>query len=91
MSDAENQLLDAFATALRRQRLVLGLSQEEMAARAGVSMRYISLLESRRHQPSLRTIQKLCAVMGVTMAEFIAEVEAAFPETRQESQQATRN
>ena len=83
MSDTETQLLDALATALRRRRLALGLSQEEMAAQAGVSMRYISLLESRRHQPSLKTIQKLCSVMGVTMAAFIAEVEAALPEPRQ--------
>ena len=83
MSDTETQLLDAFATALRRRRQALGLSQEEMAAQAGVSMRYISLLESRRHQPSLKTIQKLCAVMGVTMAAFLAEVEATLPEPRQ--------
>ena len=83
MSDTETQLLDAFAAALRRRRLALGLSQEEMAAQAGVSMRYISLLESRRHQPSLKTIQKLCAVMGITMAAFMAEVEAVLPEPRQ--------
>jgi transcriptional regulator with XRE-family HTH domain len=83
MLDTETQLLDAFATALRKRRLALNLSQEEMAAQAGVSMRYISLLESRRHQPSLKTIQKLCAVMGMTMAAFIAEVEAALPESRQ--------
>ena len=82
MSETEAQLLDAFAKALRKQRLALDLSQEELAARAGVSMRYISLLESRRHQPSLKTIQKICAVMGVTMSAFMAEVEAGLPEAR---------
>ena len=79
MSETEAQLLEAFAKALRKRRLALDLSQEEMAAQAGVSMRYISLLESRRHQPSLKTIQKLCAVMGVTMSAFLAEVEASAP------------
>lgn len=79
MSDADTQLLDAIAKTLRQRRQALGLSQEELAARAGMSMRYVSLLESRRHQPSLRTIRGLCAGLGVTMTEFVREVEASLP------------
>lgn len=79
MSVTDAQLLDAIAKTLRQKRLSLGLSQEELAARAGVSMRYVSLLESRRHQPSLKTIHGLCAGLGVTMTEFVGEVEASLP------------
>lgn len=79
MSDTDAQLLDAIAKTLRQRRLALGLSQEELAARAGVSMRYVSLLESRRHQPSLKTIHGLCAGLGVTMTEFVGEVESSLP------------
>lgn len=77
MMGTNEPLLDAFAQVLRTRRHASDLSQEELADRAGVSMRYISLLESRRHQPSLATVQGLCAGLGITMAEFIAEIEAA--------------
>jgi len=39
-------------------------------------MRYVSLLESCRHQPSLSTLKGLCDGMGVVMSEFIVAVEA---------------
>lgn len=75
MMNAEDALLDAFAKTLRKQRIAAGLSQEELAHRAGVSMRYVSLLESRRHQPSLATIQGLCRGLGLSMADLITAVE----------------
>ena len=76
MPDADDALLEAFAKTLRKQRNAAGLSQEELAHRAGVSMRYVSLLESRRHQPSLATIHGLCQGLGLSMVELIGAVEA---------------
>ena len=38
-------LVEAFATVLRRRRLAQDLSQEALARRADVSMRFVSLLE----------------------------------------------
>lgn len=75
MAGTDDKLLEAFARTLRQQRLAKGLSQEELAHRAGVSMRYISLLESRHHQPSLATVRGLCIGLGITMAEFVQQVE----------------
>ncbi|MGR3759234.1 helix-turn-helix domain-containing protein [Roseobacteraceae bacterium NS-SX3] len=74
-SSGEDALLSAFATVLRRYRRAAGISQEELAHRAGRSMRYISLLESCRHQPSLDTLFRLSAALDVTLAELITEVE----------------
>lgn len=74
--NADDKLISAFATVLRRERRRIGLSQEELAHRAGKSMRYVSLLESCRHQPSLSTLKGLCDGMGVTMTAFIIAVEA---------------
>ncbi|WJS84814.1 helix-turn-helix transcriptional regulator [Paracoccus sp. TOH] len=83
MPDADDALLEAFAKILRKQRNAAGLSQEELAHRAGVSMRYVSLLESRRHQPSLATIHGLCQGLGLSMVELIGAVEAEFSERGQ--------
>lgn len=69
-------LLTAFANVLRQERQKAGLSQEELAYRAGKSMRYVSLLESRRHQPSLATLKGLCDGMGLKMSDFVVAIEA---------------
>ncbi|RWR05090.1 helix-turn-helix domain-containing protein [Paenirhodobacter populi] len=71
----QSPLLAAYAKVLRRRRKEAGLSQEELAARAELSMRYVSLLESRKHQPSLAIMKALADVLGVTLTEMIAEAE----------------
>ena len=76
MAGTDDDLLDAFAKVLRQRRLARGLSLEELAHRAGVSMRYVSLLESRQHQPSLSTIRGLSLGLGTSMTEFIQEIES---------------
>jgi transcriptional regulator with XRE-family HTH domain len=76
MEKEEDQaLLEAFSRVLRKRRTEAGLSQEELAHRAGKSIRYISLLESRKHQPSLATLRRVCAGLGVSMKDFVSELE----------------
>lgn len=77
MSDENenDQLLNAFSATLRKARTEAGMSQEELAHRAGKSIRYISLLESRKHQPSLATLKSLCDGLGMSMSEFVADIE----------------
>ena len=74
--DEDHLLLDAFSRVLRRRRTEAGLSQEELAHLAGKSIRYISLLESRKHQPSLATFKRICVGLGVSMTDFMAEIES---------------
>lgn len=75
--ETENDaLLEAFSRELRKARTEAGVSQEELAHRAGKSIRYISLLESRKHQPSLATLKSICDGLGITMAEFITRIES---------------
>lgn len=85
MTETDDILLEAFSKTLRRRRQAKKLSQEELADLAGVSMRYISLLESRRHQPSLATLRGLCLGLGITMVEFMAEVEVGLPDHKPET------
>lgn len=72
----DDPLLVAFANVLRRRRQGLGLTQEELAYRAGLSIRYVSLLESRRHVPTLATLKALGDGLGVRLGELAGEVEA---------------
>jgi len=75
-NELENDaLLDAFSRELRRARTEAGISQEELAHRAGKSIRYISLLESRKHQPSLATLKSICDGLNIPLAEFVARLE----------------
>lgn len=70
-----DSLLMAYARVLRRYRKAIDLSQEELAFRAGLSMRYVSLLESGRHQPSLGTMKALSEALNTSLTTMIAEAE----------------
>ncbi len=53
---------------LREQR---GLSQEQLAARAGVSRGYLARLETARHDPTLNTLEKLAKALKIKVAELL--------------------
>ena len=57
---------------LRRLRKTRGESQPQLAARTGMSQKFISELENEKANPSLRTLSELAAHLGVTVAELIA-------------------
>ncbi|VDC31363.1 helix-turn-helix domain-containing protein [Pseudogemmobacter humi] len=76
MDGKNDPYLAALALVLREKRKSMGLSQEELAHRAGLSMRYVSLLESCRHQPTLATLRGLSAGLGLPLSALLAEVEA---------------
>ncbi len=68
-------LLSALASVLRKHRRALNISQEELAHRAGRSMRYVSLLETGKHQPTLDTLRRMSGVFGVPLSQLILEAE----------------
>jgi len=55
---------------LRAVRTAFGLSQRELAKRAGVTNGMISLIEQERVSPSIGSLQKVLAAFPMTMAEF---------------------
>jgi len=60
-----------------RIRLLRGARpQEEVAHAAGISTSTLSRLERGLHQPSLPTLRKLAAALGVSPAELIEEAES---------------
>ncbi|WP_240200110.1 MULTISPECIES: helix-turn-helix domain-containing protein [Paracoccus] len=75
MDTDPDTFLRAYARVLRRHRKDMNLSQEELAFRAGLSMRYVSLLESGKHQPSLSTMKALADALDTNLTAMIGEVE----------------
>ncbi len=76
MQGEPDNVLKVFAKVVRERRKALGLTQEEVAHRAGVSMRYISLIEGCKHYPSLQTIHGLSGSLDMSMSQLLAMVEA---------------
>lgn len=66
-----------FGEVLRRRRERARLTQEALAARAGLHRNYIGLLERGRRVPSLVVIDKLAAALQTTMANLLRSVESA--------------
>ncbi len=74
--DAPNSV--AFGTLLRRHRIAAGLTQEELAERAGVSARSIGDMERGViHTPRKDTVTRLAAALALSPADRAALVEAA--------------
>jgi transcriptional regulator with XRE-family HTH domain len=58
---------------LRRMRQARGLTEVELAKRARVTTGFISQLEHSQTVPSLHTLQRIAAVLGVSLTYFLLE------------------
>jgi len=57
-----------FGALVRTSRNRLGISQEELAGRAGLHRTYVADIERGARNPSLESIEKLAAALEMTMA-----------------------
>lgn len=81
MENSETKILRAmFGRTLREKRKAIGLSQEELAYRASLTPRYISLLECDKRQPTISTLYLLSEGLGISLSEFVTDIEMAMPE-----------
>jgi transcriptional regulator with XRE-family HTH domain len=76
MDRTDETLTAAFAEVLRRRRRAVGLTQEQLAEQADVSVRFISFLETNRRQPTLTILAALSRGLSITLAEFASDIEA---------------
>ncbi|MGE3806193.1 MAG: helix-turn-helix domain-containing protein [Gemmataceae bacterium] len=65
-----------FGAVLRRRREEAGLSQEELAEKAGLHRNYVGLLERGQRMPTILAVQQLAEALGTTLTGFLAEVES---------------
>ena len=67
---ATNDLKTLLGMAIKTQRASLGISQEELAHRAGLHRTYISDLERGARNPSVESIEKLAAALQIPVAKL---------------------
>lgn len=64
-------LKDVVATNLRRIRTAEKLTQEELAARAGISMRYVGMMERGTTSASITVMGKIADALEVEPAVLV--------------------
>ena len=64
-------LADRFANNLKVERLRRKLSQEALAAKAGLSVSYISMLERGQRTPPLDTLESIAKALAVNASTLL--------------------
>ncbi|MGK9235771.1 helix-turn-helix domain-containing protein [Inquilinus limosus] len=57
---------------LRRLRQASGLTQEELADRAGINRNYVGMLEREENSATVDMLEKLAEVLRIDPVEFLA-------------------
>lgn len=68
-----NPLKQVFGSNMRRQRLNLNISQEELSFRAGLHRNYISDVERGTRNVSIISMEKIANGLGVDVYELLKE------------------
>jgi len=58
------------------------VSQEQLALDSGLDRTYISLIERGAQSPTIRSVVKVVAVLGVKPSEIIVRMESFMPKQR---------
>lgn len=53
---------------IKARRIVLGISQEDLAEMSGVSIATIKTIETGKANPSLRTLESLAVILGLELS-----------------------
>ncbi|HZS21804.1 MAG TPA: helix-turn-helix transcriptional regulator [Pseudonocardiaceae bacterium] len=64
-----------FGIVVRQLRKERGLSQERLAAAAGIDRAYMGGLERGQRNPSLTTIDRIAVALDLSISEVLAAVE----------------
>lgn len=57
---------------IRMLRKAIGLSQEELAERAGLDRTYMTSVENGKRNVSIRNIEKIISALGVSLEAFFS-------------------
>lgn len=79
----ESDLHVAFGMSVRLRRAVLGISQEGLGQASGVHRNYVGAIERAEINPTLFTISRITAGLGIPLAALLEQAErmAADPAT----------
>ncbi len=65
--------LEKFGEKVREERHKQGLSQEELASRAGVHRTYIGMIERAEKNITLENIEKVAKALSLKISEFFKD------------------
>ena len=66
----KREVLIRFGNKVREQRLLLGLSQEELAGRAGVHRTYVGMIERAEKNITLTNVEKIAKALKLSIDEI---------------------
>ena len=66
---------------LKEYRAQRGLSQKKLSHHTGISQSFISSIESNKQSPTITTLERICEVLGLTIAEFFSKTNNAIPDS----------
>jgi transcriptional regulator with XRE-family HTH domain len=69
----KSKLVAVFAANVREQRTKLGMSQEDLAERAGVHRTYVGMLERREKNVTIYNIERIASALGVKAAALLTD------------------
>ncbi|WP_069883211.1 helix-turn-helix domain-containing protein [Bosea sp. BIWAKO-01] len=74
------EIREVLAANIRRYRRTAGLSQEELALRAGVDRTYVSAIERCRYSASVDVLDRIARELGVEAAALLTRPSTEFGE-----------
>ena len=75
MPRESHEIYRRFGIVLRARRKAAGMSQTELAARAGLSSSFVSRLENGLRGPTVETIVELANALETSASDLMREVE----------------
>ena len=69
----KREILIKFGNKVRKERNKLKLSQEELAAKAGVHRTYIGMIERAEKNITLENIEKVAKALGLKLSDFFSD------------------
>jgi len=70
----KRQVLINFGEKIRKERMRLGWSQEELAERAGVHRTYIGMIERAEKNITLKNIDKIARAINIRMVDLFKSI-----------------
>lgn len=66
----KKDILIKFGNKVRAERLKRGISQEELAAKAGLHRTYIGMVERAEKNITLGNVKKICKALNLSIGNF---------------------
>jgi len=67
-------LQPVLAIELKKARIAAGLTQEELAAKAGISREYVNYLERGKRSPTVKVFIRICSALKMYPPDVLARV-----------------